>query len=264
MAGLHDGVLREVLPLERHQGGLVRVAAPGNREEFCQLPRHGIAAGERMTETKRADPGSAPVVSAAVVCGGGFVVLPLSELGPLSLQMTHHLMLMNVAAPLVAILMVTQLPALGGRALWIAAASQLLLLWAWHLPSVQQASAASGLLQATMLFLLGAAAMAFWLAIITAERAGGWRAVAGLLLTGKFACLLGALLIFAPRDLYELPGLALAFCSSGPSSLADQQLAGLLMVTACPLSYLTAGVVVAARLLSSVAGESDRHAARAR
>ncbi|CAN7621891.1 cytochrome c oxidase assembly protein [Bosea sp. LjRoot237] len=217
-----------------------------------------------MTETKRADPGSAPLVSAAVVCAAGLLVLPLSDLGPLSLQMTHHLVLMNVAAPLVALLVAARMPALGVRALWFAAVSQLLLLWAWHLPGVQQAAAASGLLQATMLLFLGAAALAFWLAIIAAERAGGWRAIAGLLLTGKFACLLGALLIFAPRDLYGLPGLALAFCSSGPSSLEDQQLAGLLMVTACPLSYLTAGVVVAARLLSRIANEPDRHAAGAR
>lgn len=217
-----------------------------------------------MTDAKRADPGSAPLVSAAVVCAAGVLVLPLSDLGPVSLQMAHHLGLMNVAAPLLAALLVARLPAFGARALWIAAASQLVLLWAWHLPGLQQAAAASGLLQATLLLLLGAAALAFWLAIIAAERAGGWQAIAGLLLTGKFACLLGALLIFAPRDLYGLPGLALAFCSSGPSSLEDQQLAGLLMVTACPLSYLTAGVVVAARLLTRVAGEPDRHAAGAR
>ncbi|KRE11714.1 hypothetical protein ASE66_24705 [Bosea sp. Root483D1] len=217
-----------------------------------------------MTETKGAGPGSAPLVSAAVVCAAGFLVLPLSDLGPLSLQMTHHLVLMNVAAPLLAVFLAARLPTLGARALWIAAASQLFLLWAWHLPGAQQSAALSGLLQATMLLLLGAVALAFWLAVIAAERTGGWRAIAGLLLTGKFACLLGALLIFAPRDLYGLAGLALAFCSSGPSSLEDQQLAGLLMVTACPLSYLTAGVVVAARLLSRIADEPDRHAAGAR
>lgn len=207
--------------------------------------------------------GSALLISAAGVTAVGLLVLPLSDLGALSLQMAQHLVLMNVAAPLMAVLLAACVPAFSGRALWIAAAAQLLLLWAWHLPSVQQAAAAFGLLQAAMFLLLGAAALAFWLAVLTAERAGGWRAIAGLLVTGKFACLLGALLIFAPRDLYGLPGLALAFCRSGPSSLADQQLAGLLMVTACPLSYLVAGVVVAARLLS-LAGEHERHAAGAR
>lgn len=212
-----------------------------------------------MVDRKSPGPGSAPLVGAAAVTAAGLLVLPPSDLGALSLQMTQHLVLMNVAAPLLAVLLVGRAPAPGGRALWIAAVAQLLLLWTWHLPSVQQAAAASGLLQAAMLLLLGAAALAFWLGVIAAERAGGWRAIAGLLVTGKFACLLGALLIFAPRDLYGLPGLALAFCSSGPSSLADQQLAGLLMVTACPLSYLAAGLVVAARLLAGVADEPERH-----
>lgn len=208
--------------------------------------------------------GMAPLVSAACVTAAGLLVLPLSDLGALSVQMSQHLLLMNVAAPLLAVLLASRAPAFGGRALWLAAACQLLLLWAWHLPGLQRAAALSGLLQAAFLLLLGSAALAFWLAVSAAERAGGWRAVAGLLATGKFACLLGALLIFAPRDLYGLPGLALAFCVGGPSSLADQQLAGLLMVTACPLSYLVAGVVVAARLLSGLAGEPERHVARAR
>jgi putative membrane protein len=78
------------------------------------------------------------------------------------------------------------------------------------------------------------------------------------LVTGKFACLLGALLIFAPRDLYALPGLVFALCSSGESSLADQQLAGLLMVTACPLSFLTSGVAIAARMLSDLERRTAR------
>lgn len=208
--------------------------------------------------------GSAPLFSAAAVTAAGLLVLPLSDLGALSVQMSQHLLLMNVAAPLLAVLLAPRVPAFGRRALWFAAVCQLVLLWAWHLPGLQREAAMSGLLQAGFLLLLAASALAFWLAVVSAERAGGWGAIAGLLATGKFACLLGALLIFAPRDLYALPGLALAFCASGPSSLADQQLAGLLMVTACPLSYLVAGAVVAARLLSSLAGEPEHHAARAR
>lgn len=64
-----------------------------------------------------------------------------------------------------------------------------------------------------------------------------------LLLTGKLACLLGALLIFAPRELYRLHGLP---------SLEDQQLAGLLMITACPLSYVVAGVAMAAQAIGDL------------
>lgn len=228
------------------------------------LPPHGVAAGERMAGNESAGRGGAPLFGAAAVSLAGIVVLPLSDLGALSLQMTQHLVLMNVAAPLAAALLASRGPLFGSAALWLAALAQLLLLWAWHLPALQQAVAASGLLQASLLMLLSAAALVFWLAVAAAERANAWRAIAALLVTGKFTCLLGALLIFAPRDLYGLPELALAFCSSGPSSLADQQFAGLLMVTACPLSYLVAGVALAARLLARLSDGPDRHVAGAR
>jgi cytochrome c oxidase assembly factor CtaG len=35
-------------------------------------------------------------------------------------------------------------------------------------------------------------------------------------------------------------------------SLADQQLAGLLMIAACPLSYLLAGLVIASRMIKEL------------
>ena len=38
------------------------------------------------------------------------------------------------------------------------------------------------------------------------------------------------------------------------SGLADQQLAGLLMITACPLTYVTAGVIIAARWVLELDG----------
>jgi putative membrane protein len=88
--------------------------------------------------------------------------------------------------------------------------------------------------------------------VIAAAGRNQWRGVLGLLITGKLACLLGVLMIFAPRDMYGLPGLLFPLCSTGPSSLQDQQLAGLLMITACPLSYLVAGVVLAAQMLGRV------------
>ena len=73
-----------------------------------------------------------------------------------------------------------------------------------------------------------------------------WQAIFLLLLTGKLSCLLGALLIFAPRLLYAADIHAPSF---DIGTLDDQQLAGLLMITACPLSYVVAGVVLAARMI---------------
>jgi putative membrane protein len=40
------------------------------------------------------------------------------------------------------------------------------------------------------------------------------------------------------------------------ADLSDQQLAGLLMIAACPLSYLTAGVVLAAQMLADLGSTS--------
>jgi putative membrane protein len=52
------------------------------------------------------------------------------------------------------------------------------------------------------------------------------------------------LLTFSPRALYVAS-------SHAGHRLDDQQLAGLLMITACPLSYLVAAVVIVARFVTN-------------
>lgn len=194
----------------------------------------------------------APAVSAGFVLAAGAVTLSLLDPGPLSVQMAQHLFVMNIAMPLLAIPLLPRFRALRAYPgfLWMAALAQIGLLWAWHLPSVQLAAAASFGLHLILMALLALAALAFWMMLLATAQAGRWRALACLLLTGKLACLLGALMIFATRDLYALPGLSFPLCSTGPSTLDDQQLAGLLMITACPLSYLVAGVVLAAQMFA--------------
>jgi putative membrane protein len=200
----------------------------------------------------------AVLTSCVLVAAVGTVTVALVEIGPLSLQMLQHLAVMNLLAPLAALSLNQRVAPSGPGAIWVAGLLQLLFLWAWHAPAVQQATAGSALLQAALLVLLALSAVMFWRAVLVAGVELGWRALAALMLTGKFACLLGVLLIFASRDLYGLPGLALALCTTGPSSLADQQLAGLLMITACPLSYLVAGVILAAQMLLRLDVDEDR------
>ena len=89
---------------------------------------------------------------------------------------------------------------------------------------------------------LSLAAAVFWAGIIAMPATGRWRAIFALLVTGKLFCLLGVLLVFAPRSVYDLP-----MSQGAVSLLADQQLAGLIMVGACPLTYVLAGVFIAAR-----------------
>jgi putative membrane protein len=217
-----------------------------------------VARGENRLQSSRGSTTQSPdasgpvLVGAAVLAVSGLITGSLVELGPLSLQMLQHLALMNVVAPLVA-LSLNRSGLVAPTSLLLAGFAQLVALWVWHAPAVQHLAASSSVAQVALMSVLAGAAIWFWSALV---RASQWRGLIALLLTGKLACLLGALLIFAPRDLYNLDGLVLALCTTGPSNLADQQLAGLLMITACPLSYLVTGVALAARMLARL--DSDR------
>jgi putative membrane protein len=172
--------------------------------------------------------------SAAATLAAGLVTVVLLDFGPLAGQMAGHIALMNLAAPLAALGLAERLPR--PRLFWAACLLQIVLLWFWHAPALHHLSMqpAGAVAMHASLFL---AALAFWRLLLDTVEHTGWQALLALLLTGKLACLLGALLIFSPRLLYA--GVA----------LDDQQLAGLLMIAACPASYLVAGVVVATRNL---------------
>ena len=90
-----------------------------------------------------------------------------------------------------------------------------------HVPGAMIASHAALLLAATT----------FWISVFSLP-AIALACDPALLLTGKLVCLLAALMVFAPRALYG------AGHAHGAAALDDQQLAGLLMIAACPLSYL--------------------------
>jgi putative membrane protein len=72
------------------------------------------------------------------------------------------------------------------------------------------------------------------------------------MLTAKLVCLLAAILIFAPRVLYGATGHLMHVGEqwSAAQELSDQHIAGLLMIAACPLSYLVAAVVITAQLIN--------------
>jgi putative membrane protein len=160
--------------------------------------------------------------------------------------MAIHIGAMNVVAPLAAALLV-----LGSRAprspvtVWAAAIIQLALLWSWHAPAVQQLIWGSNVVATASHAILLGSAFWFWSSLLRLAGPARWHGIAILLITGKFACLLGVLLTFSPRLLHEAHGVH-------GTTLSDQQLAGLLMITACPLSYLVAGVVLSARLIGGL------------
>ena len=190
---------------------------------------------------------------AILVAGSAAFLLPM---GPLSAHMLLHIALMNLAAPLAAIALMRLFPARLDRAalLWGATIAQLVLLWAWHAPPAHRAAAGSMLISFTMHVSLFAAALAFWTLLVRVSARNRWQAIFSLLITGKLACLLGALLIFAPRALYELSH---GHHHSAYSTLDDQQLAGLYMIAACPLSFVLAGVIIAAQAMRDFGQQSS-------
>jgi putative membrane protein len=182
----------------------------------------------------------------------------LVNFGPLSAGMAGHILLMNLLAPVVALWAARSAPAMLSRFSGLAAPTllQLLLLWGWHAPPSLAAAMDHPGLHLAMQGSLVLGALWFWSAVITATSGGQWRAIAALLATSKLFCLLGVLLTLASHPLYP------AMAHHGGTAfdpLADQQLAGLLMLIACPLSYLVAAVVIASTWLLSSDQATGRH-----
>jgi putative membrane protein len=161
--------------------------------------------------------------------------------------MLQHIALMNVLVPLWAFLAPARFRPRGLWRTWPwATAVQIVLLWGWHSPGVLPTALGSLPLMALMHLSLTAAAAWFWLAIATMPRDESWRAMFALLVTGKLFCLLGALLVFAPNLLFDL-GAGHHHHAASAAPLADQQAAGMLMLVACPLTYVAVGIVLAGR-----------------
>lgn len=187
----------------------------------------------------------AVLIGALAVPAASFLALTAPSFGPLSLHMAVHITCMNVIAPLAALtlsrvetvaLRVWSIPS----ALWLTTLLQLALLWAAHSPYVHHAQQAAPEAGTALHAALLCVALVFWLSILGAS-SRPWQAMLALLISGKFACLLGALLTFAPRPLFTTHP-----AHHGDAALlADQHLAGLVMIAACPLSYVLTAVILA-------------------
>lgn len=206
--------------------------------------------------------GSSPALSPGLiwaVSAGALLLTAATHAGlpPLSRHMVVHIVLMNVIGPLAVWVVARLRPALLAVRwhLGWAAVAQMAALWAWHMPAALAGAHASPGVGLTMQASLFTSALWFWMAVAAAMQGRPWQAVAALLGTGKVFCLLGAVLTFSPRYLYP-PHLAGRSLHDAASDLSDQQLAGLLMLAACPAAYVLVGVVIAARWLQDMmAGE---------
>lgn len=180
--------------------------------------------------------------SALGIAASAIAVAPFVDPGPLSAHMALHIATMNVAAPLVAI-MTCRLSqqATSARRLWAATLAQIVMLWLWHLPSAHHLAAASSAGAVAAQASLFAAALWFWDSLLRLRSNEQWQGIIALLITGKLACLLAGLLVFSTRPIFHHHGAS--------ASLDDQHLAGLLMIVACPASYVLAGVIMAIRFV---------------
>ena len=182
------------------------------------------------------------------------LALVMLDFGHLGTHMLQHIVLMNLAAPSLALVLAGWVPTVPARLMWAATLLQMALLWAAHAPPLLVASMLTTWLHLAMQAILFLSALMYWLAIIGTPPRDRWNAILSLLLTAKLFCLLGVLFVFAPRELFPVTGHSPA--GALPSAaIEDQQLAGLLMLAACPAAYLLAGVIVAAKWIGILASD---------
>lgn len=222
-------------------------------------------------------------VREAACFGGGMFALAVALVSPLhpwgnvlfSAHMAQHEILMLVAAPLLVlgkplVAFLTALPpdmarrASGwSKAAWWQAAWGLisnpfaawlihaLVLWAWHIPVLFQATLESEVVHALQHASFLGSALLFWWAVVHGRRkaVGYGAAVLYMFTTAVHSGLLGALLTFAPNVWYAAYRDTTA--SWGLTALEDQQLGGLIMWVPACVVYIVAGRALFAGWLRS-------------
>jgi len=165
-----------------------------------------------------------------------------------SARVVHHVLLIGVAAPLLALALRPGRPtfALPGLVLSTAA------LWLWHLPSAYDAAMSNVAVYWLMQVTLLAPVVVFWRAVLHPSQSTG-RSIIFIWTAFMQMALLGALLTFAPDTLYAIH--AIAPMDWGFTPLADQQLGGLIMWIPAAIPYLVIGALIARRGWITVADQ---------
>lgn len=182
---------------------------------------------------------------------GAVAVLAVAFVSPLcalstalfSARVLHHVLLVAVAAPLLAIARPGWAVgrAAGGIALPFAVSTAVL--WAWHLPAAYDLALNDIAVYWAMQLSLLASFTAFWRAVLRPRAVH--EAVLGVVAGMMQMSFLGAILTFAPAPLYAAH--ALHPFDWGLTPLRDQQLGGLIMWVPAMLPYLALVAVTARR-----------------
>lgn len=208
-----------------------------------------------------------PATAPRVPLGLGIAVLAIAFVSPLcalssalfSARIVHHMLLVAVVAPLLA-LAFPERAGLRRVPAGVLFALHTGFIWLWHAPApyafALESHAAYWLMEATLF----ASALMLWQRMLS-PRTNAGQALALLLGTTIQMGMLGALLTFAGRPLFEHHlTTTLPF---GLTPLADQQLAGLIMWVPAALPYVAAAIVIAFRLLGASEGDRRRTGAAA-
>jgi len=181
----------------------------------------------------------------------GMVVLAVVFLSPLcalssalfSARVVHHVLLVAIAAPLMALSRPSQRPVSVGLPFLAATAA----LWLWHAPSAYDAALGNKAVYWAMQVSLFATAWAFWRAAFSQPGGSGvvWVFFAYLAMG-----MLGAILTLAPNALYGTH--ALTTDVWGLTPLVDQQLGGLIMWMPAGLAYAAWVAMLAGRAWRSM------------
>jgi putative membrane protein len=145
-------------------------------------------------------------------------------------RVVHHILLVAVAAPLLAI----ALPSRRRPSIAIPFVLSTAILWAWHLPAAYDAALADVSLYWLMQLSLLGGAVLFWRAVLAEDRSPVDRVgfvVAGFAQMG----MLGAILTFASAPLYGAHSLSTQ--AWGLTPLEDQTLGGLIMWVPAGIPY---------------------------
>jgi len=182
---------------------------------------------------------------------GAWLILALLFVSPLcawssslfSVRVAHHVVLIAIAAPLLALAR----PFQAGWTWPPAFATHAGVLWIWHVPSLYGLALANDAVFWTMQLSLLGTAVPLWQRILSPAGEPG-PAIIGVVGTIVQMGLLGTLITFAAEPLYAPHFTTTA--AWGLSPLEDQQLAGLIMWVPAMLPYLAAGLWLCAVLLS--------------
>lgn len=211
------------------------------------------------------------------------LVWPLDVLGEhlFSAHMAQHLVLMNLAAPLLVLgaplgPMLRALPLSPRRALarlgagrrwrtaWralsgiaVATVLQQIALWTWHTPGGVAAALESDAVHIAMHASLLAAALLFWTAVLRPRDGQFWAPIAGLAITLKLTGVVCILLLVQPAGFYAAYGESGAAWGLTPAE--DEHLGWGLMMTVGSLTYLGAALAVSAAWFARLERQHGRH-----